>query len=730
MRKTHLYFCILALLSLNTKAQINLDSIFHSNIYNETAVQGMRFLKDGKSFCRIVINPTTKYSDIIAYDLLSNKAIDTIFKGIWLKPSISESILRFNNFQFSKDETKILLATGQEKIYRRSRKANYYIWDRTTNKLSEVLSKEGKQKNATFSPDGSKVAFARANNLFIKNLQTNATTQITTDGKWNNIINGTTDWVYEEEFGFVKAFFWNANSKQIAYYKFDESKVKEFNMAIYNGDAYPKEYKFKYPKVGEANAIISIHNYNLATTKTTHINIGDNKDQYIPRIKWTNDPNLLVIQRMNRHQNHLEFLLTDVIKNKTKIIYDETNKWYINITDNLTFLKNNKEFIITSEKDGYNHIYLYDMNGKPVRQLTKGNWDVSAYYGIDEANGKLYYQSSEISPLDRHIYVINLDGSNKIKLSNKSGREHASFTPTFDYYISTWSDATTPTVTNIKDNAAKTVRMIEDNTELSNRFKKEHIAQKEFFNFKTSEGISLNAFMIKPVNFDKNKKYPVLMYVYGGPGHQTVTNSWSSSGREMWFRYLVAQGYIIVSVDNRGTGARGETFKKQTYMNMGYYETIDQIESAKYLGNLPYVDKNRIGIFGWSYGGFMAAKCILQGAEIFKAAISVAPVTNWKYYDSIYTERYMRTYKENKEKYESTSPITYADRLKGKYLLVHGSADDNVHYQNSMELVKALVKAGKQFDLMIYPNRAHGMGGGGATPHLYHKMSDFILNNL
>ncbi len=500
-------------------------------------------------------------------------------------------------------------------------------------------------------------------------------------------------------------------------------------MTLFQG-LYPAEYRYKYPKAGEKNSIVSIHIYQLENQESKEVEIGNQKDQYIPRIRWTADPNILCVLRMNRHQNKLDYLLAEASSGKARLLMTEEDKYYIDIEkEQLTFLANGKQFINVSERDGFNHIYLYDMNGKVLKQITKGAWEVSDIYGIDQKKGWIYYQSTEPSPSHRDVYAIGLNGNGKRKISTVNGTNSASFSSDFSYYILSNSNSKSPLFVSLHGSDGKLIRVLEDNAKAKIRIAEYQLSPTEFFRFTTSEGVSLNGYMIKPANFDPNKKYPVFMYVYGGPGSQNVADSWGS-GRNMWFNYLAQKGYIIACVDNRGTGARGAEFKKMTYLNLGKYETIDQIEAAKWFAKQPYVDGNRIGIWGWSYGGYMSSLCITKGADVFKMAIAVAPVTTWRYYDSIYTERYLRTPQENAQGYDENSPINFADKLRGKFLLIHGTADDNVHFQNSVMFSEALIQANKDFEQAYYPNKNHGIAGGNTTLQLYRKMTDFILNNL
>ena len=697
---------------------IQLEDIWASRTFSPEWVWGINSMNDGIHYSSLNYGENNVY--ITQYSYETGDSISTIVDSKDLDG------ISFSDYSFSEDEKKVLLPTETESIYRYSTRSNYYVYDRET-KIAEELS-EGKQRLAQFSPDASKVAFVKENNIFIKDIINNTELQVTFDGEINKIINGATDWVYEEEFAFDNGMQWNASGNKIAYYRFDEENVPEFSMDLFT-DLYPSQSQFKYPKAGETNSTIELFIYDLDSNKTTKANINTEEEFYIPRIKWTLDENVLSVQRMNRHQNQLDFILVDAKDGSSQTIFTENDAAYIDVTDNLTFLNDGKYFIWTSEKSGYNHIYLYNLKGKQVRQITKGNYDVTDFYGIDESNNTVYFASSERSPMHRDVYAVQLNGKNKKTLTNKIGTNSATFSTNYKYFINQYSNANTPYYFSLFDAKGNEVRMLKDNSNLNNSLAEYALSQKEFFNFKTTEGIDLNGWMMKPHNFDETKQYPVFMYLYGGPGSQQVTDSWGGSNF-LWYQMLTQQGYIVACVDNRGTGARGSEFKKCTYQQLGKLETEDQIEANRYLANLPYVDGSRIGIFGWSYGGYMSSLCLLKGADEFKMAIAVAPVTNWRYYDSIYTERYMRTPQENASGYDDNSPINHVEKLKGKYLLIHGSADDNVHYQNTMEMTNALVNANKQFDLFIYPNKNHGIYGGYTRLHLFTKMTNFIKENL
>ncbi len=726
-----LSICLLGLTTWVTAQQaITLQDIWQRYAFIPRSVPGFNFLEDGKHYTRLEDN------QINQYDLTTGQKTSTLFDAETARATNQAFVDDVERYTFSADERKILIQTATEGIYRRSYRANFFVWD-TERKKMITLSRIGKQGYATFSPDGNMVAYVIDNDLYYFDLEQQQENRITRDGRYNHIINGSADWVYEEELSFAKAFFWSPDSKNIAFMRFDETRVKEFTMVTHRDEVYPDYVTFKYPKVGEDNAIVTLHLFNVADQKITKIDAGyeadgmaPNDQLYFPRIKWTQDPNQLCVFKMNRLQNKLDLLLADASTGTIRPLLTETNPYYIDITDDLTFLKDGKQFIWTSEKDGYNHIYLHGMDGKLKRQLTQGNFDVTSFYGVDEARGMVYYQAAEGSPLDRQVYRVDLKGKNKQNLTPTEGSHMAQFSGTFDYYVHTYSTINKPATYTVYDREGKQIRVIEDNKKMLETHEEYAWNEMEFFEFETSEKVKLNGWMIKPDDFDAAKQYPVLMYVYGGPGSQTVQNSYGGGFNPWWFQMLAQEGYVVVSIDNRGTGARGQEFKKMTYQQLGKYETIDQIEGAKYLGGLPYIDAERIGIFGWSYGGYMASSCLFKGNGTFKAAIAVAPVTNWKWYDTIYTERYMRTLKENEAGYRDNSPVYFADQMQGELLLVHGQADDNVHFQNTAELVNALVRADKQFDTYFYPNRNHGIFGGNTRYHLYTKMTTFLRDNL
>ena len=701
-----------------SQKEITVESIWQDFEFFPNRVPGFNFLQDGRHFTRLEDNTIKKY------DIISGSWVEDIFNAA----SLDGEDIEIDGYHFNHDESAILIEANSESIYRRSYLANYYVYDFASEKLTSIYD-EGKVMNATFSPDGTHVAYVWENNLYYFNIDEELTLPVTFDGETNSIINGVTDWVYEEEFSIVKAFWWSPDSKRIAYLRFDESEVPEFTMTYHKDQVYPEYYTFKYPKVGEKNADVTAHVFSLASEESEALDLGDMNDIYIPRAMWTTQSDELCVFKMNRHQNHLELFLIDTDDNSSRVLLEEKNEYYIDIHDNLNFLKDGKHFIWTSEKEGYNHIYKYNMDGQEVSALTRGNYDVTSFYGVDEANGLVYYQAAEQSPLRREVYQVNFDGKQKKLLTPNGGTNSAAFSSTYDYYTLNHSTINTASTYTVFDRAGKQVRRLEDNAEIARKQKEYGVQPVEFFDFTTSEGVQLNGWQIKPKDFDPAGSYPVFMFQYSGPGSQQVLDNYRGVNY-WWFQMLAQQGYIVACVDGRGTGARGEEFKKMTYLQLGHYETKDQIEAGKYLAGLPFTDPEKVGIFGWSYGGYMSSLCILKGADVFSTAIAVAPVTNWKWYDTIYTERFMRTSEENDAGYRDNSPVYFADQLEGNYLLVHGSGDDNVHLQNSMEMANALIAANKQFDTYIYPNRAHGIARDNARLHLYNKMTNFLNENL
>ena len=722
-------FAFLALdLNAQTDQKFTLEDLFVKGTFRASSVDGLRSMKDG-------IHYTTMENGtrIVKFSYETGKEVETLFDVTKIEDA---PISSFTSYTFSDDETKILLTTKMKSIYRHSYTAEYYVWNLVTREMS-ALSDDGPQQLATFSPDGERIAYVRDNNIFIKSLKFGSTSQATFDGKHNEIINGAPDWVYEEEFGFNKAFWWSPNSEFLVYIKFDEREVPEFSMPMYAGMAptheeyklYPGEETFKYPKAGEKNSVVQVMSYEIRTKMSIPVNIGEETDLYVPRLKWTPN-NDLVVMRLNRLQNQMDILYANPYTGETREVMTENNDRYIaeDFLDAFTYLDNGN-FVVLSERNGWSHLYLYNKDGIELAQITDGEFDVTAFYGYDADKEVYYYQAAAESPLRREVYFISLDKKEKGKLSKMEGTNRAVFSTNYKYYINYFSNSRTPSYITLHETKKnEQIRFLQDNTVLKNTVESMNIPQKEFFSFETSEGIELNGYMIKPNDFDPSKKYPVFMTQYSGPNSQSVSDSW---GRGVgWNEYLAQEGFLVVCVDPRGTAARGEDFRKVTYMQLGKYESDDQVETAKYLTTLPYVDAKNIAIYGWSYGGFMTLLTMEKGGELFKAGIAVAPVTSWRFYDTIYTERFMRTPQINADGYDDNSPLSHAGDIEGRLLIIHGTADDNVHAQNTFEMTEKMVQAGVQFDMALYTNRNHGIRGGNTTMHLYTKMTNFLEEQL
>jgi dipeptidyl-peptidase 4 len=711
-----LLFTLASIIGVAQK-QITVDDFTLRPTFAQKSVNGINWMKDGKFYSSLDKNK------ILKFNVTTGEVVETLVDGNALLPAID-----IDDYYFSTDEKQILLSTGFEQIYRHSFRAEYFIYDVAAKSIKE-LSAKGKQSYATFSPDGSKVAFVRDNNLFFVTLADMKEMQVTTDGKFNEIINGSADWVYEEEFSFTTGFYWSPDSKKIAYYRFDESAVKEYNMQKWNkGALYPQDYKFKYPKAGETNASIDIFMYDLATQQKIKADLGAERDMYIPRVIWTKDANILSIRKMNRLQNKLEILHMNATTGVVTTALTEKNNAYIDINDNLTYLNDKKHFIHLSEANGFNHIYLYTIDGKLVRQITQGEWEITDFLGVDEKAKVLYYVSTEAGHLDRHFYSITLDGKTKNKLSTTLGSHRINLSSDYQFYIAYHTSSTQPlSVSLYKTKGNTLIKVLESNEAYKKVVKEYNIQPVEYFTFAGADGTALDGYMIKPADFDASKKYPVLVHQYSGPRAPQVLNRWNFNG---FHNLLVQKGYIIAVIDPRGSSNRGEKFVKCTYKQLGKLELEDHIAGAKYLSSLSFVDGSRLGIWGWSYGGYMTSLAMTKGAGTFKMGIAVAPVTNWRFYDTVYTERYLQTPQENASGYDDNSPSTHAANLKGNFLLIHGTGDDNVHFQNSVTLQDALVNAGKQFTSFYYPDKHHGIQGGKTQNHLYTQMVNYVLENL
>ncbi|WP_031426038.1 S9 family peptidase [Flavimarina sp. Hel_I_48] len=714
-----IFFLISVAVTAQQKA-ITLEEIW-GGAFRMEYLDRLRSLNNGTEYSLLQTDQATQAKSIDVYSYKTGEKVRTLLDSKSL-----DGLDTFSGYTFSKNEGKVMLSTQVQSIYRRSTLGVYFVYDFAEKTLTQVADKPIQEP--TFPPDATKVAYGQDNNLFIKDLATGETTQITQDGENNAIINGITDWVYEEEFSLVRAFDWSKNGNKLAFIRFDEREVPQFSMDVMGQELYPEQDVFKYPKAGEANAKVSLHIYDVSSEEIQDVDLTDFDTYYIPRLSWSNDNNILAVQTLSRKQNAVSLIFVDGETGKARLAVRDEDAAYVDVTDNLTFLEDNS-FIWTSEKDGWNHIYHYDKNGKLKNQVTSGNWEVTSYYGYDKKTDRVFYQSTENGSINRGVYSITLNGKGKKELSVEKGTNSADFSADFTYYINTFSDTETPyvfTLHNAKN--GKLIRTIKDNSALKEQLSGYTLSQKEFITVPVN-GEELNAYMIKPKDFDPSKKYPLFMTQYSGPGSQSVANSWGGSN-DYWFQMLAQEGIIIACVDPRGTGFKGRDFKKMTQNELGKYEVEDQIAAAQFFGQKDFIDASRIGIWGWSYGGFMAANSLFQGADTFEMAIAVAPVTSWRFYDTIYTERYMGVPQENANGYDENSPLSHVNELKGKFLLVHGSADDNVHLQNTMRLVEALVQANKQFDWAIYPDKNHGIYGGNTRLHLFTKMTNFIKENL
>ena len=708
MKKLVLSLAIIASVSAFSQ-EITLDKIY-SGYYRGKNIAGIASLKNGENYAVIEQGGIAKYS---------------------YKTSQKEGNIVDGNFQsyiFNDDESKILLLKESEPIYRHSFLGKFDVKDLKSGKVLSLNNGNFVQE-PTFSPDGTKVAFIVDNNLYYQELSSGKIIQITNDGKKNSILNGLADWVYEEEFGHARQYEWTKNSDAIVFVKSDESAVPEMYIPIYGKQLYPSEMRFKYPKAGEKNSIVSAQLFRLDSGKTTPLNLGSFKNYYIPNVYKTAKADEMMLITSDRIQNASDVLKVNTKTGNITILFTESDDKWVD-TDNVTleFLDDNS-FIWGSERDGNRHLYWYDQNGKLKKQITKGNWEVTDYYGYNPKTKEVLVQTTEKGSINKVVSKINIETGKSTLLSNAEGNNSASFSGNYNYFIETSSSAKKPYTFVLKDGNGKTVKELQNNNEQLKKLEADNFVTKEFFTIPNEAGDQMNAWIMKPKNFDPNKKYPLFMYQYSGPGSQSVTNSWDA-GNGLWFNHLVQKGYIVACVDGRGTGFKGTKFKKVTYMNLGKYEIEDQIAAAKWFGMQSYIDKDRIGIFGWSFGGYMASLALTKGADVFKTGIAVAPVTNWRYYDTVYTERFMRTPQENAKGYDENSPTEFANLLKGKFLLIHGTADDNVHFQNSMEFAEALIQNKKQFEFMAYPDKNHGIYGGNARPQLYQMITDFLLKNL
>lgn len=698
---------------------VSLKEITDGMFRQKTAVGEMRSLPDGEHYTAM----NAERNMIVKYSYRTGKAVDTLFNATTAREC---EFTKFDGYTISSTGHHILVWRETEPIYRRSYKAAVYDYDVRRNYIKPITDSKEKVMIPTFSPDGRMCAFVKDNNIWIRKFDFDTEVQVTKDGALNKILNGTTDWVYEEEFAVTNLMAWSPDSEYLAYVRTDETEVPEYSMQVYGEGLYPSYYNFKYPKAGQKNSTVSVKAYSVQTRDTKHLDVPMDEDSYIPRITFTRNASQLAVMTLNRHQNIFNMYYVNPKSGVSRLILREENECYVDSEwlSSIHFLSNG--FTYVSEQDGYAHIYLYSPTGVLQKQITQGNWDVTRLIGYDEATKNTYYESAEESPLRRAVYKIDAKGV-KTRLTPEEGTNSAAFSANYAYFVNRYSNANTPMKITVNETKSrKVLRTLQDNAELRERLAQYRFGKKEFFTLTTKSGFELNAWMVKPANFDESKKYPVMMTQYSGPNSQQVLDSYSFD----WEQYLAANGIIVVCVDGRGTGARGEAFRKCTYLRMGEKESQDQVEAAQALGQYPYVDAGRMAIWGWSFGGYNTLMALSVGHGTFKVGIAVAPPTDWKYYDTVYTERYMRTPQENFDGYAATSPLKKVKDLEGKLLLIHGTADDNVHFMQSMEYAEALVQAGKQFDMHVYKDRNHGISGGNTRYHLYTKMSNYLFENL
>ena len=715
-------------------AKLDLKSITRGEFRAES-MASLKPLDDGESYSQVSSDGTK----ILKYSFKTGKQTGVIFDLNNVRgPKIR--IDRIDGYIFSPDGKRILIQTDTRYIYRRSFTATYYIYEVQNNKMGP-LSVGGEQQTPLFSPDGNMIAFVRQNNIFlVKLLYDNAESQVTTDGERNSIINGIPDWVYEEEFSTNRSMVFTADSRQLVWIKYDESKVKEFSFQWFRGSnptmdeylTYPGSYVYKYPKAGEDNSKVGVYSFDIKSRKTRQIDVPLDADGYIPRIVMTSDPTKVAVFTMNRHQDDMRIYMANPLTTLSKLVVQDKVDKYVKQESMCAVTFTDQHILVPSERDGYNHIFIYTLNGQLKRQVVKGQFEVTDIYGMDDKTGDVFYAANELGPQDKQVYVSHANGKTE-RLTSKEGQNNATFSRGFRYFINIWSDLNNPPVYTLNDSRGRILHTMIDNKALKEKYQSYGIGTKELFSFTTSEGVKLNGWMVKPADFSPSKRYPVIMFQYGGPGSQQVLNYWNigAAGQgAILEQYMAQQGYIVACVDNRGTGGRGAEFEKCTYLRLGEKEAFDQVEAALWLGQQPYVDKDRIGMWGWSYGGWNTLMSMSEGRPVFCAGVAVAPPTCWRYYDSVYTERYMRTPKENKSGYDEVNPIARAAKLHGALLICHGLADDNVHFQNTAEYTEALIQADKDFKENIYVNRNHGISGGNTRNHLYRQIIQWFDEKL
>ena len=735
IRKTFILFAAIMMITTQmSAAKLDLKSITSGDFREET-MASLKPMADGESYSQV----STDGTKILKFSFKTGKQTGVLFDLNNVRgPKIR--IDRIDGYIFSPDGKRMLIQTDTRYVYRRSFTATYYIYEVDNNKMAP-LSVGGAQQTPLFSPDGNMIAYVRDNNIFlVKLLYDNAESQVTTDGERNKIINGIPDWVYEEEFSTNRSMVFSADSRQLVWIKYDESAVKEYSFQWFRGSnpslddylAYPGSYVYKYPKAGEDNSKVAVYSFDIKSRQTRKMDIPLDADGYIPRIAMTADPTKVAVFTMNRHQDDMRIYMVNPLSTMAKLVVQDKVEKYVRQEAMCAVTFTDSHIIVPSDRDGFTRLYIYNLNGQLKRQVGKGNCEVTDVYGMNDKTGDVFYAANELGPQDKQVYVAHANGKTE-RLTSKEGQNSAVFSSNFTYFINVWNDINNPSVYTLNDSRGRTLHTMIDNKALKQKYDEACQGTKELFSFTTSEGVKLNGWMVKPAGFDASRRYPVIMYQYGGPGSQQVLNSWriGAAGQgALLEQYMAQKGYIVVCVDNRGTGGRGADFEKCTYLRLGEKEAFDQVETALWLGRQTYVDKNRIGMWGWSYGGWNTLMSMSEGRPVFRAGVAVAPPTCWRYYDTVYTERYMRTPKENKAGYDEVNPIARAQKLHGSLLICHGLADDNVHFQNTAEYSEALVQADKDFKENIYVNRNHGISGGNTRNHLYRQIINWFDSEM
>src|SRR5947208_1971642 len=684
----------------------------------------LSWMKDGTAYTTID-EDTSGNTDLYRVDAVTG-AKRLLVRGADLVPGGGRHPVAIEEYRFSGDESKVLVFTNSVRVWRQNTKGTSFVWDLAAHRLIPVSAKPGYQQFAKFSPDGRRVAFVRDNNIYVTDLPTGAETPLTTAGDENGI-NGTSDWVYEEELDLRDAFRWSPDGRRIAFWRLDQSAIRPFYL-IDHDSLYPALVPVRYPKAGAANSTVKIGVTELATGRTSWVDLGPDKDVYVAAMDFADSPTEVWLTRLNRHQNRLDLLLADATTGAARVIMSDSDSAWVD-ANQPRWIAGGRQFLFVSEREGYDQVYLFNRDGSLVRRVTPGWWDVFELLGVDEQSKVLYFTGAIDGPLGRPLLRVGLDGKGLARISAEPGTHGVAFDPTFRLYVDTYSRAGVPPVETLRRADGTLVRPLAGNLALVRKVDALRLRGPEFLKVPTPDGVELNAWIIKPRDFDPTKRYPLLMFVYGGPGSQTVTDAWGGP-QYLWHQMLAQEGYLVASVDNRGTGGRGARFMKMTYLHLGRYESADQIAAARWFAQQPFVSADRIGIWGWSYGGYMTSRPVFLGGSVFKAALAVAPVTDWRFYDTIYTERYMRTPQENPTGYDESASLTHADSLTGSLLLVHGTGDDNVHFQNSERLVERLEAANKQFDMRIYPNKTHSIAGGNTRENLYGLFTSWLKAHL